>query len=618
MAVVSLQSSNVFSYTFSAQGNTHFHHLYASNNNPVLNIGGQSWTIECWVKPVGRATGGGGSNYQSIFSKRLGATATSAYQGYLDITTGFLAYYNGTGYVSGVRPTPNTWNHLAWVFNQGANLRMFLNGTNVFTTTAVTTTANIDSSFHIGFNPGLASQYFGDISNFRIISGQAIYSGNFDISTFPVQLPNNDIGYHAGSTNVASTLTGNVILLTCNDQIIKSNGNTVINSFVSFGFVQPHVVETTELQNFSYYFPGNTGQSQNGTVLVTNVTNSLNLNTDFTIETWYYPTSNTGVLLERGYAGIGNNNASYILIWDSPNNNLNFAIANANNAAYSVGSLTGPAGSLGSPVINSWNHIAVTRAGNNYRGFLNGSLNYESGTNANVPYPALGRGLTIGGMFNSGQTYAQGIPANTISGYISNLRIIRGNSVYNAAFTPATTQLLVNTNTILLTAITPTLLDLSENHVINSNGMSEVTFSTNSPFTANAVANANSTSFILVNTASGSDLSRIYNKIDYQYFGQVIAIPQILGQRQSRIYNKIDYQYFGQVIGITQTLGQRQSRIYDRITEFSLPVPIFNTVGQDQSRIFAKFTAPFEFAYIPVGGAGGGGPTGNIEYQFWS
>jgi hypothetical protein len=169
-------------------------------------------------------------------------------------------------------------------------------------------------------------------------------------------------------------------------------------------------------------------------------------------------------------------------------------------------------------------------------------------------------------MFNSGQTYAQGIPANTISGYISNLRIIRGNSVYNAAFTPATTQSLVNTNTILLTAISPTLLDLSENHVINSNGMSAITFSTLSPLTVNAISNANSTTYSTYST---------------------------VGQRQSRIYEKI------------------------KSTEFALSVPIYNTVGEDQSRIFAKSTAPLEFAYIPVGG-GVGGPTGNIEYQFWS
>jgi hypothetical protein len=590
MAVVSLQTSNVFSYTFSGHGNTHFNHIVVANNTPVLNLGGQSWTVECWLKPINRGVNGA---YASVFNKRRGTGGTNgtdiSYLGYLG-ATGFVSYYNGTNFESGRTLLPNTWNHVAWVFNQGANLRIFINGTNVLTSTAVTAVNNIDSAFHIGGNgTNDNSQYFGDISNFRIVRGQALYSGDFNISKFPVQLPNNAVGYHAGTTNVAASLTGNVVLLTCNDDTIKTDGNTPIQLNTN-GYVYPHVVETLELQNFSYAFPANATPG-NRTVLVTSVNNSLNLNTDFTIETWYYPTTNTGVLLERGYAGVGNNNASYILLWDTTNNNLNFAVANANNAAYSVGSLTGPTGSLGSPTINAWNHIAVTRAGNSYRGFLNGNLNLNL-TNANTPYAALGRGLTIGGMFNSGQTHATGIPSNTINGFISNLRIIRGNSIYNAAFTANTTQALNVTNTVLLTGLTPSLIDLTDIHTIATNGMSQITFSTFSPFTANAVSNANGSSPILVNAASGGDLFRIYNKFNYQDFGQMVNIYHTVGEDQGRIYDKIES------------------------SEFAMSVPVYNTIGQDQGRIYDKIESA-EFAYIPVGGAGGG-VTGNIEYQFWS
>ncbi len=563
MAVVSLQTSNVFSYTFSGHGNTHFNHIVIANNTPVLNIGGQSWTAECWIKPINRGVNG---SYAAIFSKRRGTGSTNgtnvSYMGYLG-SNQFVSYYNGTNYESIRRLTPNTWHHVAWVFNQGANLRIFVDGSNVLTTTAVTSVSNIDSAFHIGFNPGENSQFFGDISNFRLVLGQALYSGDFNISKFPVQLPNNGIGYHAGTTNVAASLTGNVILLTCNDDTITTNGNTTIQLNVN-GYVYPHVVETLELQNFSYSF-GSTVSAGNADVLISNTSNSLNLNTDFTIETWYYPTTNAGVLLERGLGDVVNNNASYIILWDRTNNNLNFAVANANNAAYSVGSLTGPTGSLGSPTINAWNHIAVTRAGNTYRGFLNGNLNLSITNNANTPYGAPSRGLTIGGMFPPSQAYG-GIPSNTISGFISNLRIIRGNSIYNAAFTANTTQLSNVTNTVLLTALTPLIEDASGTLVLTRNGMSQIVSSTFSPFTANAVSNANGSSPILVNFASGQDLSRIYNKANYQDFGQMVNI--------------------------------------------------YHTVGQDQGRIYDKIESA-EFAYIPVGGAGGG-VTGNIEYQFWS
>ena len=621
MAVVRPQTSNVFSYTFAGQLGQGTSYLQASNNNPIFNIGGQSWTIECWFKPVGAGLRSADVGpWGAIFSKRLGATATSSYLGYIQATTNRIGFYNGTEYASQTTLSPNTWNHIAWVFNQGANVRIFVNGSNVMTTTAVTSVVNNEARFYIGKNDGENNQIVGDISNFRMTVGQALYSGeSFNVSTYPVQLPNNAVGSHAGGANVAASLTGNVIFLTCNDQVIKSNGNTTINGFTHVGFVYPHVVDTNEVQNFSYFFPGNaSSRGQNGTVLVTSTTNSLNLNTDFTIETWFYPQTNTGVLLERGYAGVGNNSASYILLWDTPNNNINFAVANANNVAYSVGSLTGAAGSLGAPTINSWNHIAVTRAGNTYRGFLNGALTFNPGTNANTPYAALGRGLTIGGMFNSGQIWTLGIPANTISGYISNLRVIRGNSVYNAAFTPAQTQLPNVTNTSVLTALTPIFQNLAEpGNIVQSAGMDQITVSTFSPFTANAVANANATTAILVNPATGDTQGKIYNKFDYQNFGQVINIYPALGFRQGRIYNKFDYQSFGQMVNIYPAIGFRQGRIYDKIesAEFAMSVPIYNAVGQDQGRIYDKIESA-EFAYIPTGGVGG--PTGNIEYQFWS
>lgn len=646
MAVFPLQTSNVFSYTFAGQLGQGTSYLQASNNNPIFNIGGQSWTIECWFKPVGlgyRSYDGAGV-WGAIFSKRLGSSATSSYLGYIQTSTNRIGYYNGTEYPSQTTLTPNSWNHIAWVFNQGANVRIFVNGSNVMTTTAVTSVVNNEARFYIGKNDGESNQIVGDISNFRITLGQALYSGeSFNVSTYPVQLPNNAIGPHAGGANVAASLTGNVIFLTCNDQIIKANGNTLINGFTSVGLVNPHFVDTTELQNFSYYFPGNTAiQAQNSTVLVTSTTNSLNLNTDFTIETWFYPQTNTGVLLERGYAGVGNNSASYILIWDTPNNNINFAVANANNNTYTVGALTGSTGSLGTPTLNAWNHIAVTRAGNTYRGFLNGALTFTPGTNANTPYGALGRGLTIGGMFNNGQTYAQGMPSNTITGYISNLRIIRGNSVYNAAFTPSTTRLPNVTNTILLTALTPTFEDLSGNHSIAANGQSEITFSPATPFLANSVVNANATSSMTTNYSVGQEEGRIYNKFDYVRLGQMMNIyaalaqdqgriydkedagyavgprndAYTLGQEEGRIYNKLEFQRFSMQTQIYHTLAQDHSRTYNKLDvgkmAFSVPLTVY-TIGQDQGRIYAKQSMGTLFAYIPVGGAGSG-----AEYQFWS
>ena len=580
MAVANLQSSNVFAYSFTNSANTHNHYVLFENN-PAINLSATNWTIEFWIKPYGNYSG-----YNTIFAKRLSGSSTTSYEGYLRLTSGVLSYFNGTNYESSVRLTSNTWNHVAYVFNNTANLQIYLNGTNILTTTAVTSVTEQNTEFVIGAARGQAEGLYAALSNFRIIKGQAIYTGNFTIPTYPFQLPNNAIGYHAGTTNVASSLTGNVVLLTCNDQFIKSNGNTRFN-VTAHGIVSPTGVDEKELQNFSYYFP----PGANNVLCTNNVNNSLNLNTDFTIEMWYYPTSNSGVLLERGFRGFRNNSASYIIVWDTPNNNLNFAAANANNNTYSVGSLTGATGSLGAPTLNAWNHVAVTRAGNNYRGFLNGNLNFTSLNNANTPYFATLHGISIGGAFPAGTSFAEGMTSNNISGYISNLRIIRGNSVYNAAFTPARTQLLNNTNVVLLTALTPAIEDVSLNFTLTSNGMSGINISTLSPFTANAV----------VNNSPGSQTT----------------FSHAVGFRQSRIYDKIESAEFAMSVPIYAAVGQEQGRIYDKIedAEFAMSVPVYAADGQRQGRIYDKIEST-EFAYIPTGG--GAGPTGNIEYQFWS
>lgn len=581
MAKVALQTSNTFSYSFA---NTNISQSYlAIPTHPSLNLSGGNWTIECWIKsiPIFNST-------QVIFNKGPIGGGVSSYCGQLQLSSGgFVSFYNGTNYNSTTRPAANVWTHIAWVFYNGANLTYYVNGTNVFSTTAVTSIVDSSGPLLIGnYSPFASAQpYLGQISNFRIIKGQAIYNGNFIISTTPFNLPNNAIGL--SGTNVAASLTGNVVFLTAQNDIFKDNGNSNLTIYKS-GEVYPQSIPTTELQTFSYFFPSNTSGG-NASVIATNSTNSLNLNADFTIEMWYYPTSNSGIVLERGLGGITNNTASYVLAWDTANNNLNFAVANANNTTYSLGSITGSAGSLGSPTINAWNHIAVTRSTNTWRGFLNGSLNLNVATNSNTPYFPAGRGLTIGGAWANGAAYGANTPSNTINGYISNLRIVRGNSLYNAAFTTPTTILGNVTNTVLLTGITPVYEDLSGVHAVAANGMSTVSFSPLNPFpTANSINDANAANVSFGTSARGYRQGRIYNKFNYANFALATPVYTTAGKRQGRIYNKVNY------------------------ANFALAVPIYNSAGKRQGRIYNK-SSYTNFAYIPSGG-------NNLppQYEFWS
>jgi hypothetical protein len=103
------------------------------------------------------------------------------------------------------------------------------------------------------------------------------------------------------------------------------------------------------------------------------------------------------------------------------------------------------------PPTNAWTHVAVSRSGTSARLFINGAL-VATATDST----------------NFAQT--QVVIANTsvagteeYSGYISNLRFIKGTAVYTAAFTPQTSPLTAVTNTQLLTCQSNRFVDNSTN-----------------------------------------------------------------------------------------------------------------------------------------------------------
>ena len=66
-------------------------------DSPSLNLAGGSWTIEGWVYPTGNY-----SNDNMLVVKR---GASSSYQFYLNASSGYLAFYNGSNYTSSSAPT---------------------------------------------------------------------------------------------------------------------------------------------------------------------------------------------------------------------------------------------------------------------------------------------------------------------------------------------------------------------------------------------------------------------------------------------------------------------------------------------------------------------------------
>jgi hypothetical protein len=112
---------------------------------------------------------------------------------------------------------------------------------------------------------------------------------------------------------------------------------------------------------------------------------------------------------------------------------------------------------------HTWYHVALVRASSVTKLYLNGiqtgssysdSTNYLNGSSR----PVIGA---------SGYDFA-----GKHTGYISNLRIVKGTAVYTSAFTPPTKQLKVINNTSLLALQTPTVTKDSSNNnfTITNNG----------------------------------------------------------------------------------------------------------------------------------------------------
>lgn len=131
---------------------------------------------------------------------------------------------------------------------------------------------------------------------------------------------------------------------------------------------------------------------------------------DFTVDFWVYYT------VAPGTANIiGQHTSGVFTDWCVIHNQgtLVFYINSDVAASYSW-----------SPALNTWHHLAVTRAAGTVRLFINGSL---MNSNLNASSIGSGRALTIGAAEN---------PTYFLTGYLDEIRIKNGKAAWTSNFTP--------------------------------------------------------------------------------------------------------------------------------------------------------------------------------------
>jgi len=378
-------------------------------DNAALRPGTGNFTIEAWVF----RTASGAAH--TIYAKG-GASTGFVFQ----ITSGnVLRFTNTTTNIDSTGTVAaNTWVHVAVVREgTGTNqLKLYINGTNDGQGT-VSTNFNQTEELRIGENRGATEDFAGYISNVRFAT-TAVYTANFTPSTTPLTAITN--------TSLLCLQDNRFIDNSTNAFAITRNGDTRISKFAPFN---PPASYSTAAYGGSGYFDGT------GDYLGIADSTAFDLNSTFTVECWFYqPAAGDGMFFGRG-GGVSS--------WSTTNGHQYLLFIQTgtiywmwNNAGFNTQISTA------SPSAGQWHHIAVGYNGTTTRMWIDG---VSIGTSAVAYTLPTTRNITRVGLGPDG--------ALPLTGYVSNLRVVKGTDVYgvgNTTITPPTTPLTAITNTSLL------------------------------------------------------------------------------------------------------------------------------------------------------------------------
>lgn len=308
---------------------------------------------------------------------------------------GQLTFYGGS--ISNLASTRTGFNNNAWhhfaITRSGSTVRLFVNGVLENSATA-SGTLTTPSTFRVGTSFFSSRDFLGYISDFRVVSGSAVYTTAFTPPTTPL-------------TAITNT---SLLLNFTNGGIID---NAMMNDWVTVGDVQVNTT-TKKYGSGSLKFDG-TGDYLKGNAQLAGLTGSG----DFTIEGWAY------------IASLPNAEVSFCSTCENGGTGIIFGLGgggNVNKLQFAIGNL-----STGNPTVvdtvnfttGAWVHFAAVR--------YNGTIYlYKNGTSVGTPTSATGtleRPTVTVGAWPSG--------SSPLNGYIDELRVSKF-ARYTSNFTAPT------------------------------------------------------------------------------------------------------------------------------------------------------------------------------------
>jgi hypothetical protein len=409
-------------FSIQAQPTTTSYSVYFDGTGDYLSISSSAivpssqstFTIEGWLFMTANPVSGG--NIQPAMFGDMTATSFTDYLSMGPVGAGpyYFGFYWFDGAAKSVQGNTalalSTWYHLA-VSVSSNTIRLFVNGVlqTLTGTTTLTNRSGSSGTYAIGLfnNSGIT----GFISNLRVVNGTAVYTSTFTPSTTPL------------------TAIANTSLLTCQSTTIIDNSTNAFAITVNgdskplpqnpFGYTNPAAAAyTTATLGGSMYFDGT------GDFLTIPTNAAFQLGTsNFTIECWVYKSSaaNGPIIDARGSATavpysfyVDGSNFPYF--YDGTIYTSTVAILN-----------------------NQWNHIAVVRTSSVLKIFVNGVQGYSASHSV-----ALNPSATV---YIGGQNFAT---SAYTTGYISDLRIVKGQALYTSPFVPPAAPLTAVQNNVLL------------------------------------------------------------------------------------------------------------------------------------------------------------------------
>jgi hypothetical protein len=354
-----------------------------------------------------------------VYWDGVGSNANMFTLGDSSLSTGLEVYISGGNWVmwsnaaqriAGSAAVVGQWTYIS-ISRTGSTVTMYINGASQGTWTSSATfsgTIKVGAEFYSGVYYSSMSGY---ISNFRVNNTTAINA----VPTTPLTAVSGTIFLTCQSNrfidNSASPLT------------ITVNGTPSVQRFNPFGTTTAY---STSVIGGSGYFDGS------GDYLQVANNSAFDFSGDFTVECWLYleNTNNQTFISKGGHNALGPDAAGWALFIYT-GQGLRFMTRNS-------GGTNVPVTVASTPQINTWMHVAVSRSGSSMRSFLNGTLVSTVTSSVNT---ANSSPFNIGANLNN---------LSPSTGYICDVRIIKGTAQYTATFTPPTAPLTAITDTQFL------------------------------------------------------------------------------------------------------------------------------------------------------------------------